>query len=268
MPVLTDATFVRYQQWLRERTGVNLTEVKKTLVHQRLIKRLQARNIDTFEAYFRVLLASSEEAERQLALDLLTTHETYFFREPKHFQWFKHYLLSPQAVGRALRVWSAASSSGEEVWSIAMMLSDFLGLQGTWYLLGSDISQPVLAKAQQGHYPMSRCEGIPPAYLRDFCLKGQGAQLHTLRIMPALRKRVDFRLVNLNEALPDLGHFDVIFLRNVLIYFDIETKNTVLLRCIDALQPGGYLLVSHSESLTGFQLPLDLVQAGIYRKRA
>jgi chemotaxis protein methyltransferase CheR len=264
--ILSDATFQRFSLWMKAQTGVHLTDIKKTLVHQRLMKRLLARKIETFEAYYRLINQKEEEAERQLALDLLTTHETFFFREPKHFDWLKGYLQQPRPNSQVLRIWSAAASSGEEVWSIAMMLADLLGTQGPWQLLGSDISQPVLDKARAGHYVMQRCEGLPQAYLRKFCLKGHGRQINTLLIERELRQRVEFKVINLNEELPSMAPFDVIFLRNVLIYFDPITKAQVVERCIQRLQPGGYLVISHSESVTGQHGNLKIIQAGVYQK--
>ncbi|WP_410499260.1 CheR family methyltransferase [Chitinibacter sp. S2-10] len=263
---LNDLTFQRYSQWMLEQTGVHLAPIKKTLVCQRLNKRLEARKIASFEAYFKLINDQKEDAERQLALDLLTTHETFFFREPKHFDWFKAYLSRPHSSNHMLRVWSAAASSGEEVWSIAMMLADVMGIHGTWYLMGSDISQPVLDKARAGHYPMQRCEGIPLNYLKSYCLKGQGSHLDTLLISRELRHRVEFQVINLNQDLPSMQSFDVIFLRNVLIYFNAETKKHVVQRCIQRLHVGGYLIISHSETITGVHHNLKLVQAGIYQK--
>lgn len=264
---LSDVTFQRYSQWMKAQTGVHFTDIKKTLVNQRLLRRLHARNVATFEAYFRLLTHINEDAERQLALDLLTTHETFFFREPKHFEWLKRYLSHSRPQGKALRIWSAAASSGEEVWSIAMLLAEHLGVQGPWQLVGSDISQPVIEKAKCGHYVMQRCDGIPNHYLRKFCLKGQGTQHNTLLIISELRQRVEFKVMNLIEDFPKTTPFDVIFLRNVLIYFDNATKAQVVHRCIQCLQPGGFLLVSHSESLNGLCAQLTLIQAGVYQKK-
>ncbi len=264
---LTSETFNLYRQWMKVHTGVHLSEIKRTLVDQRLLRRLKARKIESFEAYYRLLQQKDEETERQLAIDALTTHETFFFREPKHFEWFKSFLLAERPKTQLLRIWSAAASTGEEVWSIAMMLADCLGLDGLWQLLGSDISQPVLQKAKSGHYLMQRCEGIPPSYLKKYCLKGQGPQINTLLLVRELRQRVAFKMINLNTSLPnDLPPFDVIFLRNVLIYFDGETKKQVVHRCIERLIPGGFILVSHSESLTDISSKLVLVQAGVYQK--
>jgi chemotaxis protein methyltransferase CheR len=263
---LKDDTFNLYRQWMKNQTGVHLSEIKKTLVDQRLMRRLKARKLESFEAYYRLLQQKEEDAERQMAIDALTTHETFFFREPKHFEWFKQFLLAERPKTQLLRIWSAAASTGEEVWSIGMMLADCLGMQGPWQLLGSDISQPVLNKAKTGHYVMQRCEGIPSQYLKSYCLKGQGPQINTLLMIRELRHRVAFKIINLNTPLPELPPFDVIFLRNVLIYFDSVTKKQVVLRCLERLVPGGFLLVSHSESLNDVSANLILIQAGVYQK--
>ncbi len=263
---LSDATFNLFRQWMKIQTGVHLSEIKKTLVHQRLMRRLNARKLETFESYYRLIHQSAEENERQLAIDALTTHETYFFREPKHFEWLKNFLLTERRQGSLIRIWSAAASSGEEVWSIAMMLADCLGIDGAWQLMGSDISQPVIDKAKTGHYVMQRCEGIPISYLKKYCLKGQGIQLNTMLLLRELRQRVSFKLINLNAELPSFAPLDVIFLRNVLIYFDNETKKQVVQRCVERLVTGGFLIVSHSESLNDVNLNLVLVQAGVYQK--
>ncbi|MGL6047316.1 MAG: CheR family methyltransferase [Vogesella sp.] len=262
---LSDATFSRFAVWMKAQTGVHFPIGKKTLVHQRLTRRLAARNVATFEAYFRMLQDPAELAEREAAIDLLTTHETFFFREPKHFHWLEAQLRQHPVAG-TLRIWSAASSSGEEVWSIAMLLADIRGLDGDWTLMGSDISQGVLARAEKGHYTLQRCEGMPPDYLRRFCLKGVRQHAGTFMVCKELRRKVNFQLINLDRELPAIGPYHVIFLRNVLIYFDAATKLQVVQRVLGRLSVGGFLLVSHSESLHGLPLPIQLVAPGIYRK--
>ena len=262
---LTDATFSRFAAWMKSQTGVHFPETKKTLVHQRLSRRLIARQLNTFEAYFRLLQDPLEDSERDAAIDLLTTHETFFFREPKHFDWLKEQLRQHPIQGTT-RVWSGASSTGEEVWSLAMLLADVLGIKGDWTLMGSDISQPVLSKASKGHYTLHRCEGLPEDYLRRFCLKGVRQNADTFLITKELRQKVNFQLINLDKELPTVGPFHFIFLRNVLIYFDGATKLQVVQRVLSRLVVGGFLFVSHSESLHGLPLPIQLVAPGVYRK--
>lgn len=263
--MLNDATFQRFSAWMKQTTGVDLPPCKKPLVQQRLHKRLNARNVPTLEAYYRLLMEPCEEAERTLAIDLLTTHETYFFREPKHFDWLKQ-RLSQWPRSEPFKLWSAAASSGEEVWSLAMQLANQLGLDGAWQLLGSDISPVALEKAARAHYSTQRSEGIPQEFLRRYCLKGTGQHQGTLLIERELRGRVEFRQINLDQALPAIGPFNIVFLRNVLIYFNPQTKQSVVERVLTRIVPGGWLVVSHSESLHGLQLPIVLEAPGIYRK--
>jgi len=263
---LSDATFSRFAVWMKAQTGVHFPPGKKTLVHQRLTRRLAARNVATFEAYFRLLQDPAELDERETAIDLLTTHETFFFREPKHFHWLQKHLREQPPVG-TLRVWSGASSTGEEVWSIAMLLADVLGIDGDWTLMGSDISQGVLARAQKAHYAQLRCEGMPEAYMRRFCLKGVRQHAGTFLVNKTLRAKVNFQLINLDKTLPSIGPFHIVFLRNVLIYFDNPGKQDIVNRVITRLKPGGYLFTGHAESLANLNVPLKAIAPAIYAVR-
>ena len=211
------------------------------------------------------LTKDESRTELQVAVDLLTTNETYFFREPKHFDFLRDHILPQHPAGKPFRVWSAASSSGQEAYSIAMILAEGLG-DKPWEITASDLSTRVLEKARGGHYPMEHAEDIPQQYLSRYCLKGVGAQDGTFLVERSLRNRVNFMQVNLNKALPKLGEFDLIFLRNVMIYFDIETKRQVVRRIMALLKPGGYLLIGHSESLNGVVDDLQSVMPSIYRK--
>lgn len=262
---MPDATFLRYSTWMQQQTGVYLPASKKSLVAARLHKRLIMRGQLSLEAYFKLLMAPEEEQERQLAIDLLTTHETSFFRENKHFNWLHQYLGNWPRT-QTFHAWCAASASGEEVWSLAMVLAD--RLTAGWQLLGSDISLAMLDKARTAHYPLARCSAIPDAWLRRFCLKGTGRQQGTLLINRQLRQAVSWQAINLDQHLPAIGPFDLIFMRNVLIYFNNQTRQQVVTRALGHLVNGGHLVISHSESLHGLHLPLHAVQAGVYRKAA
>jgi chemotaxis protein methyltransferase CheR len=244
-----------------------LSDAKKQLVFGRLRNRVRQLGLPSFEAYFALVSAGGHAEERQTVIDLLTTNETYFFREPRHFEVLRSEMLGSCPETRPLRVWSAASSSGEEAYSIAMVLADRLGLGGTrsWEILGSDISHRVLTRARAGHYPMQRIEGIPPAYLQKYCLKGTGAQDGTLLIDPALRERVRFKPLNLSAELPDIGRFDVVFLRNMLIYFQPDTKVQIVRRVMRCVQPNGWLVVGHSESLKNIDERLIQHSPSVYR---
>jgi chemotaxis protein methyltransferase CheR len=264
---ISDTEFGQFQRFIFEAAGITLSDAKKALVSGRLAKRLQACRVANYGDYFRLLMSGESPVELQTAVDLLTTNETYFFREPKHFDFLKKQLTSGALQASPVRVWSAAGSSGEEAYSVAMLLEDCLpGLP--WEVVASDISARVLERARAGHYSMERIAHFPPGYLRRFCLKGRDTQEGTLLIERRLRNKVRFLQVNLNAPLPHLGTFDVIFLRNVLIYFSLETKRKVVARVLGALKPGGYLLIGHSESLIEVSEAVALVAPAIYRKPA
>jgi chemotaxis protein methyltransferase CheR len=202
-----------------------------------------------------------------MAVDLLTTNETYFFREIKHFEFLRTLVLKERSRPQPFRIWSAASSSGEEAYSIAMVLADCM--QTTpWEILGTDISTRVLEGARRGLYTMDRGRHIPPEYLKRFCRKGSGQYEGQLLIDRDLRSNVMFRQVNLNVPLPEMGQFDVVFLRNVMIYFNNETKRQVVARVISTIKPGGYFCVGHSESLSDITQAVQMVAPAIYRKGA
>lgn len=260
---LTDREFRQFRELIYRIAGINLSDTKKPLVTGRLTKRVRQHGYQSFSTYFETLMQDKDEL--QIAVDLLTTNETYFFRESKHMDFLANKLLPHHLPGRPFRIWSAASSSGEEAYSLAMVLADKLA-DRPWEVVGSDISTRVLEKARRGHYSLERTSGIPRPYLKRFCLKGIGPETGTFKVDRMLRDRVSFYQVNLIEPLPQLGHFDVIFLRNVMIYFDIDTKRQVVNRLLPLLRPGGYFFVSHSESLNGVSDALKLVSPSIYRK--
>lgn len=260
---LGDREFEQFRDLLFRITGISLADSKKPLVAGRLHKRLRHHALNSYADYFRLL--SHRRDELQIAVDLLTTNETHFFREPRHFDFLRTKIV-PQHDGlRAFRVWSAASSTGQEAYSLAMLLAETLG-ERPWEVFGSDISTRVLERAATGHYDMGLSHEIPQPYLINYCLKGIGGQESCFSIDEKLKRRVTFRQINLNERLPELGVFDVIFLRNVLIYFQPETKRAVVARLLEKLRPGGWFIVGHSESLNGIAPGLHTEGASVYRK--
>jgi chemotaxis protein methyltransferase CheR len=262
---LTDNEFSQFQRFIYDAAGISMSNGKQALVSGRLAKRLAHHRLGSYGDYLQLLQSRRDPAELQIAIDLLTTNETYFFREPKHFNLLRELALDVRKKGRSMRVWSAASSSGEEAYSIAMVLADVLG-EAAWEVLGSDISTRVLQRARHGHYPLERASQMPHDYLKRFCLKGQGSEEGTMLIERPLRQRVQFQQVNLNEPLPKVGLFDVIFLRNVMIYFNLETKRQVVARLLAQLRPGGHFLIGHSETLNDINDTLSVVAPSIYRK--
>jgi chemotaxis protein methyltransferase CheR len=252
-------------RFLNERTGIQLKDGKQAMIMGRLEKRLRKHNFQSYGEYFRSLGQSGNEVELRLAIDLLTTNETYFFREPQHFDYFCSQILPKHPLSKPLRVWSAACSSGEEAYTLALLLAEYFP-SNPWEIIGTDISSRVLEKAKDGLYPLPASEYIPPGLLKKYCLKGVDDYDGFLLIDPGIRKRVKFEHANLIGELPDLGMFDVIFLRNVMIYFEQDTKQRVLDRLQRYLLPGGHFIISHTESLNGFKTPLKMIKPSIYQK--
>jgi chemotaxis protein methyltransferase CheR len=262
---ISDQEFRQFQTFIHQVAGISLSPAKKALICGRLGNRIQKQGMDSYADYFRLITSGAAQSEMQVAVDLLTTNETYFFREPKHFDLLRQHAEAARGRGEPFRVWSAASSSGEEAYSIAMVLADVLD-ERPWEIVGSDISTRVLERARTGHYVDMRARNIPVDYLKRFCLKGTGSQAGTVLVSKALRSRVSFAQVNLNEPLPALGKFDVVFLRNVMIYFNNETKRQVVARVLETIRPGGYFLIGHSESLNDITTKVEQVAPSSYRK--
>lgn len=262
---LTDKEFRLLQKLFYEQLGLQLPPAKKPLVAGRLAKRVAALGLDSYLRYYELLITPEGATEMEVAVDLITTHETYFFREPKHFTYLQQTIL-PQVASQAnFRVWSAASSTGEEAYTLAMVLDQYRSPK-PWRVVGTDVSLNVLRNARKGLYPEMRGEQIPPHYLKRYCLRGRDHYAGYFLVERELRERVEFLPNNLTTASPELGQFDLILLRNVLIYFDVPTKETVLGHLLDRLRPGGWLMVGHSESLQESSSRLEQLAPSIYRK--
>lgn len=263
---ITDQEFALFQRLIYKIAGISLSEAKKVLLVGRLQKRLRHYQLDTFSQYYRMLATGKQPVELQTMVDLLTTNETYFFREPKHFEFVRDEVLAKRRNPGTFRVWSAASSSGEEAYTLAMLLAEHLP-NAPWEVFGSDISTQVLEKARRGHYPLGRHEGIPERFMKKYCLKGVRAQEGSFLIAAELRNRVSFEQVNLTLPVDkQVGMFEVIFLRNVMIYFDMETKRKVVQNLLPHLVKGGYFIIGHSETLNGISDGLTAVRPTIYQK--
>ena len=264
-PVLQKHEFAWIKEYLHKQAGIALTDSKYALVRGRLDKRLRHHGFSSYSEYFSLLGKPGFEQETVMAIDLLTTNETYFFRESKHFDFLISHFFPEHPAGRPMRFWSAASSSGEEAYTLAMLAAEY-AKTGQWEIIGTDISTRVLEKARRGMYPMDASEKIPTPLLKKYCLKGSGDYDGFFLIDSALRGRVKFLHTNLIEQFPDVGGFDVIFLRNVMIYFDMPTKQRLVERIRHHLLPSGYLIISHSETLNGMNSGLKMIAPSIYRK--
>jgi chemotaxis protein methyltransferase CheR len=252
---ITTRDFRRFQALVQIEAGIFLSDQKRALLVGRLSPRLRALELASFAAYYERVWSDREELVRMI--DALCTNETHFFREPKQFAFLEQQVLpawraAAESGTRAkhVRVWSAGCSTGEEPFSIAMSLSWHLP---DWSIdvLASDLSTKVLERAAAGIWPLERAEEIPPHYRKTFMLRGRGAQEGKMAARPALASTIRFARINLNdESYPVTGRFDLIFCRNVLIYFDAPSKRRVIDRLLDRLDPAGLFFLGHSESLS------------------
>lgn len=261
---LEDAEFAEIQHMIFTEAGIHMPVSKKVMIAGRLAKRLNALNLTNYGDYGRLLRI--DRAEKQIAVDLLTTNETYFFREAKHFAFLGNHIAREFQHREPFRLWSAACSSGEEPYTAAMVLASVMG-EKPWNILASDISTQMLTKARRGCYRMAQAEKIPTDQLKRFCLRGTGEAEGSFMVNPSLRSRVKVEHINLNLPLSDRGLFDVIFLRNVMIYFNADTKQQVVSRLVSRLRPGGYFIIGHSETLNGIQDGLVSVMPSVYRAK-
>lgn len=255
--------FTSFQSLVNRELGIYLPAHKGSLIVARLNKRLTATGCRDYASYFQLIQSPDQQPEKKLALELITTNETSFFREIKHFHFLESILPANRTPGSPYRIWSAASSSGEEAYSIAMVMAEVAGRN--WQVIGSDINSQVIAKAKKAIYPHQRLSAIPLEYQRKYCRKGLEEFAGYFRITPLLRAKVSFEQINLINDFIGLGLFDVIFLRNVMIYFDKEVQTKLLQRVAKQLKPGGYLLVGHAESLHGLQTNFRMQRAAIYQ---
>jgi chemotaxis protein methyltransferase CheR len=263
---LTDREYATICDLLYRLAGISLGAGKKALVAGRLFKRVQALGLKSYGEYFEKLLSGQAPAELQQAVELLTTNETYFFREPRHFEILAETAKSaPRGV--TFRVWSAASSTGEEAYTIAMTLQELSrrGLCPNWEVRGSDINTKVVAHANQGLYSMDRTDGIPTELMKRYFLRGTGPYEGKILVDRALRDKTKFTQINLIEPLPELVPFNVIFLRNVMIYFDPPVKRKVISQLLSSLTHDGILIIGMAETLNGLVDGLISIGPGVYR---
>lgn len=260
---ISDQEFSQVQKLILEWAGISLGPNKRPLVIGRLSKRLRHYQMASFSDYLSRPLRENP-GERQIMIDLLTTNETYFFRESAHFDYLAQHIV-PALRSRPLRIWSAACSTGAEPYTLAMVLSEVLP-DGDWSILATDINTSVLETARSGLYDISAADKIPPHFRERYCLKGVRSKAGLMMIDPKLKSRISFQQFNLQTTFDRIGSFDVIFVRNVMIYFNAETKQRLIARMEQSLNPGGYLIVGHSESLHGLGRHLAMRKPSIYQK--
>ena len=270
MPALNDSELAGIVRLVYEKSGITLHDGKRALIVARLQKRMRAGGYTTFGDYLKVVRGDSSGQELGLLLDAIATNHTSFFREPQHFGVLCDQVVPAwRATGRRpLHLWSAACSSGEEPYTMVMSLAEAGVSPDEVRVLACDLSSKALGKARGAVYPMDRVEGLPIETLRRHFEKGLGAQAGTARVQPHVRRPVEFQQMNLLE-IDDVGRrFDAIFCRNVMIYFDKTVQQRVVSMLERHLQPGGYLFISHSESLNGISHGLTWVAPAVYVRRS
>ncbi|SMC19451.1 chemotaxis protein methyltransferase CheR [Desulfacinum hydrothermale DSM 13146] len=275
MEHLSPRLFQQFSALVYEECGINLHDGKKSLLEARLAKRLRATGLPSPKAYYDYILSEEGRDEYIRFFDAVSTNLTYFFREPKHFEFLVGKAL-PEMVQRneqrgtsRIRIWSAGCSTGEEPYTIAMSVLENLDHPNRWdfRILATDISTRVLQTAQRGVYDKSKLQNVPTALRqRYFTVRKENSGEKTYEVSPALKRVIAFRRLNLKDPYPFQGPFDVIFCRNVMIYFDKKTQEMLINKMCQYLVPGGYFFVGHSESLTGLDHPMRYIQPAVYQK--
>lgn len=270
--------FSLFQKLIEEKTGIHLLPIKQSLLVNRLSRRLRDLRLDSFHAYYEHVVSGEDPEELVLMLELMTTNETYFFREPNHFVYLKDHVfphwLSQGRTGqgtRTIRVWSAACSTGEEPYSLGMLLLDYFPPEAGWHIdiWATDFTKRVLEHAVQGVWNEDQATNIPPPYLKKFMLRGTGEFAGKVKVKHKLQSIITFARMNLMWDRYDIpGLFDLIFCRNVLIYFDRDRRVEVVSKLLDHLDPQGLFFLGHSESLMSTHLPVRSVHPTIYAKEA
>lgn len=258
----TTAHFNTARTTLYRFSGIKLADSKDAMVYSRLVRRIRTLKLSGFSAYFDYLLA--QESEHQEFINALTTNQTAFFREPHHFEILRKYLLEHPDTKR---IWCAASSTGEEPYSIAMVVAEHFGNFNTPIeIIASDIDSGVLHKAEQGIYPLERIEAISEIRKKRFFHRGKGAQFGNARVVPELRQMLQFTRINLLDSFwPLKTPIDVIFCRNVMIYFDKKTQEVILKHMMNSLSEDGLYIAGHSENFNMFPQIITAVGQTTYR---
>lgn len=270
---MTEKDFKKFAEFIHDECGIKLSASKKTMLEARLQKRLRALGYDDYKKYTEYLFSNAGmENEMCHLIDQVTTNTTDFFREPKHFEYLKNILL-PQWMSEAgrfksLKLWSAGCSIGAEPYTLAVVFSDFQASQPAFKfnILATDISNNVLQKAMKGIYTLDQARGLSKPVMHKYFLKSKDPKKRLIRVAPEVRNLVEFRRLNFMESFSFREQKDIIFCRNVIIYFDKPTQADLLGRFCNNLKLGGHLFIGHSESLAGLNLPLRQVAPTIYKR--
>lgn len=270
---MSDKDFRRLSSFITEHTGIKLPDVKKVMLQSRLQKRLRELNMDNYKDYVDFVF-SEEGVQNEIIhmLDVVSTNKTDFFREPVHFEFLEKNVLPEYVrqfpVSRQMKIWSAGCASGEEVYTIAITLHEckdhYPGFD--YQILGTDISTDILQKAVNAVYKEEKVETVPVKLKKKYLLRSKNRNLKKVRIVPELRNKASFKRLNFMDTTYNniTEEFDVIFCRNVLIYFNRDTQEKVINKLCTKLRKGGYFFIGHSESIMGMDVPLKQIQPTIF----
>lgn len=269
---LSKDDFKVFSDYIYTEFGIKMPDIKRVMLQGRLLKRIRELKMNSYSEYKKYFF--SEEGQKNELynfLSVVTTNKTDFFREPVHFDFLSKEIL-PQYMSegkRKIKIWSAACSSGEEPYTISIVLNEFVERNPgfTFTILGTDISSNVLNRAMNGVYAEKTVDVVPMHLKRKYFLRSKDRHTPTVRVTPQLQKNISLKYLNLMDSVYDITEkYDVIFCRNVLIYFDHETQERVINKLCRHLIPGGYLFIGHSESVANMSVPLQSVKPTIFKK--
>lgn len=276
LPVLSDEDFMKFSSLIYSESGINISPAKKSMLSSRLFKRLKALDIKSYSQYYDFLVHSKNKiAELENLINVVSTNKTDFFRENAHFDLLKSKALPELAQNQRFKIekkifaWSAGCSTGEEPYTIAKVISEFLsGYSGADFsVLATDISSDMLEKAVGAVYSAREADAIPDSFKKKYVMKGKGPMEGFFKIVPEIREKVEFKRLNLQDSFYRLGvKMDFIFCRNVVIYFDKQTQKKVYTNIYNNLAPGGFLFIGHSETLAGTELEMKRLAPTVYQK--
>lgn len=265
---LTDRDFERLKNFMYDNYGINL-EKKRTLIETRLLMMVKRSGFSDYSSYIDSLMLDKTGEQVSLLVEKLTTNYTYFMREEKHFEFLKEHILVPYSKKSSLnklRIWSAASSTGEEAYCIAMLAASILGMSVNQRveIKASDISEKVLKQAKNGIYSDDKIDKLPPSWVHNYFKK---INEKDYEVIPSIKQLVEFKYFNLNNTIGwERSKYDIIFCRNVMIYFDNVTNQNLVNRLYNSLKPGGYLIIGMSESLSSLKTELKRIKPSVYKK--
>ena len=266
---LKEKEFQRFRTLIYDESGISLGDQKHSLLASRLSKRLRDLGLATFTEYYEMVTEDTTREEFTRLLDLISTNKTDFFREPKHFEFLRNRILPELESTKRIRIWSSACSTGEEPYTIAITLYEGVQSPAQWdfKILASDLSTRVLTKAASGTYDEERVRAVPPDTVKRHFLCGRGESAGLIKVKPHLADMIQFQRLNLmDDCFPIKSPLDLIFCRNVMIYFDRPTQQILINKFHRYLKPGGYLFIGHSESLQWVTHPFKAIAPTIYRK--